>query len=126
MRVALLSYRSDPCRGGQGVYVRNLSRELARPGHQVEVFSGQPYPELDADVGLTRVPSLDLYRQPDPFRTPGQHEFRDFIDVLEYAIMARGGFPEPLTFSLRAARLMRRRAREFDVIHDNRPWAMAC
>jgi len=119
VRVALLSYRSDPCSGGQGVYVANLSRELARLGHQVEASSGQPYPELDSDVGLTRVPSLDLYRQPDPFRTPDRGEFRDVIDVLEYAVMAAGGFPEPLTFSLRVARLMRRRACEFDVIHDN-------
>jgi glycosyltransferase involved in cell wall biosynthesis len=119
VRVALLSYRSDPCSGGQGVYVRNLSRELVALGHQVEVFSGPPYPELDDGVVLTPVLSMDLYRQPDPFRRPHWSGFRDLIDVLEYAIMARGGFPEPLTFSLRAARLMRQRAHEFDVIHDN-------
>ena len=34
------------------------------------MFSGQPYPELDAGVRLTKVPSLDLYREPDPFRLP--------------------------------------------------------
>jgi hypothetical protein len=76
VRVALLSYRSDPCSGGQGVHVGNLSREQVRLGHEVEVFSGQPYPELDDGVVLTRVPSLDLYRQPDPFRTPGQDKQR--------------------------------------------------
>jgi glycosyltransferase involved in cell wall biosynthesis len=119
VRVALLSYRSNPRCGGQGVYVRNLGRELVRLGHEVEVFSGQPYPQLDDGVALTRVPSLDLYRDPDPFRRPRLTEFRDVVDLREYAIMARGGFPEPFTFSLRAARLMRRRAREFDVIHDN-------
>jgi len=119
MRVALLTYRGNPRCGGQGVYVRNLSRELVRLGHEVEVFSGQPYPELDEGVVLTRVPSLDLYREPDPFRTPGLAEFRDLVDALEYAIMVCGGFPEPLTFSLRAARLMRERAGDFDVIHDN-------
>ena len=70
MRVALLSYRSKPHCGGQGVYLRHLSRELVALGHEVEVFSGQPYPELDAGVRLTEVPSLDLYREPDPFRTP--------------------------------------------------------
>ena len=70
LRVALLSYRSEPHCGGQGVYVRRLSRELAALGHRVEVFSGPPYPQLDAGVGLTEVPSLDLYRQPDPFRVP--------------------------------------------------------
>ena len=34
MRVALLSYRSKPHCGGQGVYVRHLSRELVRLGHE--------------------------------------------------------------------------------------------
>ena len=47
MRIALLSYRSKPHCGGQGIYVRHLSRELVNLGHSVEVFSGQPYPELD-------------------------------------------------------------------------------
>lgn len=119
LRIALLSYRSKPHCGGQGVYVRHLSRELVALGHDVEVFSGQPYPELDPGVKLTKVPSLDLYRDPDPFRTPGLGEFRDAIDVLEVATMYTAGFPEPLTFSLRAARLLRTRLSDFDVLHDN-------
>ncbi len=119
LRIALLSYRSKPHSGGQGVYVRALSRELTALGHGVTVFSGQPYPELDDGVPLTRVPSLDLYREPDPFRTPRPSEFRDRIDVLEYATMCTAGFPEPLTFSLRAARLLLPRAAEFDLVHDN-------
>lgn len=119
MRIALLSYRSDPHCGGQGVYIRHLSRGLVELGHQVEVFSGQPYPELDPRVGLTPVPSLDLYRQPDPFRTPRLGEFRDAVDLLELATMWTAGFPEPLTFSLRAAKILSSRADEFDVVHDN-------
>ncbi len=85
MRIALLSYRSKPHCGGQGVYVRHLSRELVGLGHTVEVFSGQPYPELDPGVALTRVPSLDLYREPDPFRTPALREIRDAIDAYKRA-----------------------------------------
>jgi MMP alpha-(1->4)-mannosyltransferase len=119
VRIALLSYRSKPHCGGQGVYVRHLSRELVALGHEVEVFSGQPYPELDAGVELTKVPSLDLYREPDPFRTPRPREFRDAIDVLEVATMWTAGFPEPLTFSKRVARLLKERLGEFDVVHDN-------
>jgi glycosyltransferase involved in cell wall biosynthesis len=119
MRIALLSYRSKPHSGGQGVYVRALSRELAELGHEVEVFSGQPYPELDDGVALTPVPSLDLYREPDPFRTPRPSEFRDWIDVAEWAAMCTAGFPEPLTFTLRAARVLLPRASQFDVVHDN-------
>lgn len=119
MRIALLSYRSKPHCGGQGVYLRHLSRELLALGHSVEVFSGQPYPDLDPGVALTRVPSLDLYREPDPFRIPWPREFRDRIDVEEFATMCTAGFPEPKTFSLRVARLLRVRAGEFDIAHDN-------
>ena len=119
MRVALLSYRSKPHCGGQGVYVRHLSRELVALGHDVEVFSGQPYPELDPGVRLTKVPSLDLYREPDPFRTPRPGELRDAVDVLEVATMWTAGFPEPRTFALRVARLLKKRLADFDVVHDN-------
>jgi glycosyltransferase involved in cell wall biosynthesis len=118
LRVALLSYRSKPHCGGQGVYVRNVSRELSALGHDVEVFSGQPYPELDSGVVLRRVPSLDLYRE-YPFRAPPLGQWRDAIDALEVATMWTAGFPEPLTFSLRAARLLRPRGHGFDVVHDN-------
>nr|WP_202477528.1 glycosyltransferase [Streptomyces sp. SID5470] len=122
LRIALLTYKGNPFCGGQGVYVRHLSRELARLGHRVEVIGSQPYPVLDPGydgLSLTELPSLDLYRSPDPFRTPRRDEFRDWIDALEVATMWTGGFPEPLTFSLRARRHLRARSGEFDVIHDN-------
>jgi glycosyltransferase involved in cell wall biosynthesis len=119
VRVALLSYRSKPHCGGQGVYVRHLSRELVALGHEVEVFSGQPYPDLGAGVRLTKVPSLDLYREPDPFRTPRPSEYRDLVDVQEVATMWTAGFPEPRTFSRRVRSLLRERAADFDVVHDN-------
>ncbi|MBN3511273.1 glycosyltransferase family 4 protein [Mycolicibacterium nivoides] len=120
MRIALLSYRSKTHCGGQGVYVRHLSRGLAELGHEVEVFSGQPYPEgLDPRVKLTKVPSLDLYREPDPFRVPRPSEIRDGIDALELATMWSAGFPEPRTFMMRVARILADRRDEFDVVHDN-------
>jgi glycosyltransferase involved in cell wall biosynthesis len=119
LRVALLSYRSKPHCGGQGIYVRHLSRELAALGHHVEVFSGQPYPELEPGPLLRRLPSLDLYREPDPFRTPRPSEFRDWIDLLEVGMMWTGAFPEPMTFSLRALRALRGRLADFDLVHDN-------
>ncbi|MFI1936507.1 glycosyltransferase family 4 protein [Streptomyces purpureus] len=119
LRIALLTYKGNPFCGGQGVYVRHLSRELARLGHHVEVIGSQPYPTLDEGVPLTELASLDLYRQPDPFRTPARDEYRDWIDALEVATMWTGGFPEPLTFSLRARRHLAARAGQFDVVHDN-------
>lgn len=119
MRIAMLSYRSKQHCGGQGIYLRHLSRELTALGHHVEVLSGQPYPVLDEGVVLTKVPSLDLYREPDPFRVPKLREFRDLIDVEEFATMCVAGFPEPKTFSRRVSRILKERAGEFDIAHDN-------
>lgn len=119
LRIALLSYRGNPHSGGQGIYVRYLSKALADLGHAVEVFSGQPYPELHDGIRMTEVPSLDLYRAEDPFRRPALGEFRGAIDVAEYGLMCLASFPEPLTFSMRAARLLAARASDFDVVHDN-------
>jgi len=119
LRIAFTVYRGNPHSGGQGVYTRYLTRELVAMGHTVEVFSGQPYPVLNDGVTLTKVPSLDLYRQPDPFRVPRLREFKSIIDVLEFAIMCTAGFPEPRTWSRRIRRVLRARGDDFDVVHDN-------
>ena len=119
LRIAFLMYRGNPHSGGQGVYTRHLTRELVGLGHSVTVFAGQPYPVLDEGVEMVEVPSLDLYRQPDPFRFPHPREFRSAIDVLEFALMCTAGFPEPLTFSLRARKVLAERKGEFDIVHDN-------
>jgi len=116
-----LAYRGNPRSGGQGVYTRFLSRELARLGHRVTVFAGQPWPVVDQAEGveLVKVPSLDLYREPDPFRVPHARELRTFVDLLELATVFAGGFPEPLTFSLRVRRVLSARRGDFDLVHDN-------
>ena len=119
LRIAITSYRSKPHCGGQGIYVRQMSRALVNLGHTVEVFSGPPYPELDDTVPLTQVPSLDLYAEPNPFRIPHLREFRDRNDWLEFAIMCTAGFPEPRTFSRRVVPLLAARKDEFDIVHDN-------
>jgi glycosyltransferase involved in cell wall biosynthesis len=123
LRIAFLVYRGNPRCGGQGVYTRHLTRELVALGHSVEVFAGQPWPEVDEGVGFTPVPSLDLYREPDPFRVPHLAEFSNSyptsVAALEFAVMCTAGFPEPWTFSLRARRMLAARRDEFDLIHDN-------
>ena len=123
LRIAFLVYRGNPRCGGQGVYTRHLTRELVALGHSVEVFAGQPWPEVDEGVGFTPVPSLDLFRDPDPFRVPHLAEFLNSyptsVAALEFAIMCTAGFPEPWTFSIRARRMLAARRSEFDLIHDN-------
>jgi glycosyltransferase involved in cell wall biosynthesis len=119
LRIALLSYRAHPEVGGQGVYVKHMSSALTELGHQVTILAGPPYPEAVPGVDIVPLPSLDLYRPEDPFRRPRLREFQSPIDVAEFGLMCVGSFPEPLTFSLRAARFMRRFSRSFDVVHDN-------
>ena len=119
LRIAFLTYRGHPYTGGQGVYTRHMARELTALGHSVEVISGPPYPHLDNGIRLTELPSLDLYRMPDPFRIPRLSEFKDRFDVLEYFITAAATFAEPLTFSLRAHRELAGRLEQFDIVHDN-------
>lgn len=119
LRVALLAYRGNPRSGGQGVYVRHLAAALRRLGHDVEVLAGPPYPELDPDIPMTPLPSLDLYAEDGlgvfrPKRVP-----RGAVDLLELGAMCAASFPEPLTFSLRARRVLRDRLADFDVVHDN-------
>jgi glycosyltransferase involved in cell wall biosynthesis len=119
LRIAWLVYRGNPHCGGQGVYTRHVAREVASLGHHIEVFSGQPWPQLDDPEQLVEVPGLDLYRQPDPFRVPKPSEFRDTIDAREFALMCTAGFPEPWAFSERARRLLKSRRDDFDLVHDN-------
>jgi glycosyltransferase involved in cell wall biosynthesis len=118
-RIAFMIYRGNPRCGGQGVYTRHLTRELVRLGHSVEVFSGPPWPELDEGVGFTAVRGLDLYRDPDPFRIPARSEFTSFADLAEFAVMMTGGFGEPLAYSMRIKKRLKKRRADFDIIHDN-------
>jgi glycosyltransferase involved in cell wall biosynthesis len=119
LRIALLAYRGKPHVGGQGVYVRHLSKALADLGHHVEVLGGQPYPQLDPRVPLVELPSLDIYNDHFPMRMPGLWELKRWHDYVEVASFSAGQFPEPLAFSLRAWSHLRTRRHEFDLVHDN-------
>ncbi len=119
LRIALLAYRGKPHCGGQGVYVRHLSKALVDLGHHVEVLGGQPYPELDERVALTKLPSLDIYNEYFPLRMPGVWELKHWTDFLEVASFSMGTFPEPLAFSMRAWDQLRTHKGDFDLVHDN-------
>ena len=119
LRIALLAYRGKPHCGGQGVYIRHLSRALVEMGHHVEVLGGQPYPNLDERVPLVELPSLDIYNEHFPMRMPGIWELRSLPDFLEVGAFSTGTFPEPLAFSVRAWLHLRHRRHEFDLVHDN-------
>ena len=119
LKVCLLTYRGNPTCGGQGIYIKRISRALKDLGHQVHVVSGPPYPDLDEDVPLHQLEGLDLYNPEALFRIPTFKELRSSINLLEWAGVSTGGFPEPHTFGLRAYRFLKERVGEFDIIHDN-------
>jgi glycosyltransferase involved in cell wall biosynthesis len=119
LRIALLAYRGKPHVGGQGVYVRYLSKALVDLGHHVEVLGGQPYPVVDPRVRLIELPSLDIYNDYFPMRMPGLWELKRWTDFVEVASFSAGQFPEPLAFSLRAWQHLHRRCGQFDIVHDN-------
>ena len=83
------------------------------------MFSGQPYPELDDGVALTRLPSLDLYREPDPFRTPRPSEFRDWIDVARVGDDVHRRIPRAADLQPAGRPAAAPPGGEFDVVHDN-------
>lgn len=124
LRIAFLSYRSDPRVGGQGVYLAAAARALSQLGHKVDVLSGPPYPELDPGIGLIEIPSLDLYAQPDNGLTALRwRHLLSWTDTAEYLAHVSGKFMEPWSFGRRAARYIRRHAADYDVVLDNQSLA---
>ena len=119
LRVALCGYRSNPFSGGQGVYIKYLSRALARQGHEVDVISGEPYPHLDDDVRLVPLPGLNLYAADNHITALRPRHLTSATDLFEWASMATGGFPEPYTFGRRLSAFFAANPDRYDVIHDN-------
>jgi glycosyltransferase involved in cell wall biosynthesis len=117
LRIALLGYRSQPYGGGQGVYLRYLSKALVELGHSVDVISGPPYPHLDERVRLIEIPSLDLFENGLLSLRP--RHLRSMSNVIEWTSKLTGGFAEPYTFGRRAAKYLREHRDEYDLVHDN-------
>lgn len=115
----MLAYRGKPHVGGQGVYVREMSKALVELGHTVEVFGGPPYPDLDDKVPLHKFPSLEIFNDHYPGRIPGFWEIKDYPDFVEVCSYLTGNFSEPLSFSIRAFRALKQRSDEFDLVIDN-------
>ena len=119
LNICLISYRSNPHSGGQGVYLKNLSRALKDLGHGVDILSGPPNPLTDPDIPLVTLPCLDLYNPADPFRIPSLKELSNPVNLLEWISVSTMGFPEMFTFGLRAYHYLRKQLHCYDIVHDN-------
>jgi glycosyltransferase involved in cell wall biosynthesis len=114
--------------GGQGVYLWFLARELARQGHEVEVFVGPPYPDpMPWARAVHRIPNREMWAKwftRDYAGMLGEERPTDVLQPLnlyELGASRMGFLPEPFAFSCRAfgalAQAVRGGAR-FDIVHD--------
>ena len=123
LKIAFLSYRSKPFSGGQGIYVKYLSKALYDLGHEIDVFSGPPYPDLDPKIKLVKIPSLGLYEKKSKFYDVNPIKLLNPINLFEWLSVNSGGFPEPYTFGKRIKKTLKQSLNEYDVIHDNQSLA---
>jgi glycosyltransferase involved in cell wall biosynthesis len=122
MRVLILGYRGNPYCGGQGIYIYNLSRELARLGVDVDVMTGPPYPDpVDDWAGFYPVENTNIWGVRTKYiaydkliRLYSPWNFLDFI-LTRLRI-----FPEMETFSFRSFFALEKilRQKRYDIIHD--------
>ena len=120
LKIAILSYRSAPFGGGQGIYIYELSKALNNIGHNVDVISGPPYPELIADIELIKLPGLNLFST-FKFRERLKIFFhtknKSLDDWYEFSSTLMGGFPELQTFGNRAKIFLS--DKNYDAVIDN-------
>jgi len=122
MRVLILGYRGNPYCGGQGIYIYNLSRELARLGVTVDVMVGPPYPDpLEEWATVYKIENLNMWS----IKTkdiPYEKLIRIFSpwNFLDYILTRLHMFPEMETFSFRAFFALEKilKTKKYDLIHD--------
>ena len=121
LKIALLSYRSAPFGGGQGVYVHDISKALAMKGHQVDIISGPPYPKISENVNLIELPGLDLFQTfsfKERVKIFWEKKSKTRFDYFEFCSVLFGGFPEMLTFGYRAKDYLINNS-DYDIVIDN-------
>ncbi len=124
LKICLLGYRSHPYSGGQGIYIKYLSKALVDAGHQVDVISGQPYPDVDPRVTLIKMPGMNLYES--GLRSIRPHHIKSMTNIIEWTGKLTGTFSEPHCFGRRVLKYLQKQGRHYDVIHDNQclSWGM--
>jgi len=127
-RIAFLAYRGNMRCGGQGIYLWNLARELARQGHRIDVFVGPPWPDpMPFARSVLRIPNGEFWAkwfagERAAFRPEGGWlRLLEPLNFWELGASRLGFLPEPFAFSLRAWRAVAARLRagdRFDLLHD--------
>jgi len=120
LKIAICSYRSAPFGGGQGIFIYELSKALNDLGHQIDVISGPPYPNLEESIRLIKSPGLNLFRTFDfkeRLKIFFEKKNKSLDDWYEFFSTLFGGFPELKTFGNRARKLLNESS--YDLVIDN-------
>ena len=120
LNIAILSYRSAKFGGGQGVYVKDISLALTLIGHNVDVISGPPYPDLHEGINLIKLPGLNLFETfsfKDRIKKLFYKKQKKINDYYEFFSVLFGGFPEMKTFGDRANDFLSNN--NYDLVLDN-------
>ena len=121
LNIAILSYRSAKFGGGQGVYVKDISLALTLIGHNVDVISGPPYPDLHEGINLIKLPGLNLFETfsfKDRIKKLFNKKQKNINDYYEFFSVLFGGFPEMKTFGDRANDFLKNN-NDYDLVIDN-------
>lgn len=125
LRLLYTLYQGNPYSGGQGVYLYEVTREMAERGHEVHVIAGSPYPRTAPGVILHKVESYSFWAHFDDrqafFGRPPWTFFHP-VNFWEFAATKQSLSQLLLMFSLRAYRMMKQLG-PFDLIHDNQTLA---
>ena len=123
LKIALLSYRSDPFSGGQGIYIKNISEALHNRGHEITIFSGNPLPEVNKAIKVIRIETPGFFETFDSLERlkifssleKNRLNFMDFFETFT------GTFTEPVFFGERLVKnkYFQETVDEFDIFHDN-------
>ena len=123
LKIALLSYRSDPFSGGQGIYIKNISEALHNRGHEITIFSGNPLPEINKAIKVVRIETPGFFETFDSLErlkifTSLEKNRLNFMDFFE---TFTGTFTEPVFFGERLVKnkYFQETVDEFDIFHDN-------
>ena len=123
LKIALLSYRSDPFSGGQGIYIKNISEALHIRGHEITIFSGNPLPEVNKAIKVVRIETPGFFETFDSLErlkifTSLEKNRLNFMDFFE---TFTGTFTEPVFFGERLVKnkYFQETIDEFDIFHDN-------
>jgi glycosyltransferase involved in cell wall biosynthesis len=107
MRILQLFIKFYPAKGGAVTHVHDISKELARRGHNVSIYTSTSLSNKD-------VPNATFFRSISDDNTLAQQETIDAIQVYRYPIRFRywsfNWIPE-------MSKALRRAMRDFDIIH---------